>query len=128
MAKRMSDSALVDRARERQALKAQVAQLEDQVKAIDADIMAEFDRRQVDAVEHAGVKVRVLASTQKTFDVERAKSSLSQALFRRITMLVVSKPLVVAEVEAGRLSQDDVDGFTELSRSAPYVRVSGAAA
>lgn len=124
---KLTDQALATKATRYRELKAQASDLEAQAQAVQIELLHELDRRGADRVDLGGLKVSAITSTRTTYDTDKAKASLPAAVFRRITTVVVTKLALRAEVEAGRVSEDDVAAFSTETASSPYIRVAGAA-
>lgn len=121
-AERLSDDDLADKARRYAELKAEADDLNARAIALGIQIRGELAHRKTTEHDHAGVRTLVLASTRTTYDYDRAKARLGRGVTKLVTP-VIGKAAVLAGLEAGRLSEDDVAAFRETTTSEPYIRV-----
>lgn len=123
--RRATDEDLIAAGVRMRQLKADAAALEAEAHQLQLSILHELERRSADEVEHGGLKLRRVVSTRTTYDVEAARARLKPAQLRRLVVPGIQRPAVLAELESGRISGDDVAAFSVETSSAPYVRVSG---
>lgn len=118
-----SDATLVRRALAYKSLRDQARDLEAQAAVHRDAVVAELQARQTTLVEHAGAKIRLKASTTRTYDVDELRRQLSRAQLGRVTRLCADRVLIAAEIEAGRLSADLVAPAEHVRTGAPYIDV-----
>jgi hypothetical protein len=133
---KMTDAQLIDKAKREAELKAEIRKLSAEAKTIGEAVIAEVARRKsevttdkgdkVAGFERGGVRVLVLVSTTTTYDVDKARKKVGEGKFRKLAHWAISKKSVEACIEAGVITADDVEAFSEKSTSAPYLRTSTA--
>lgn len=120
----LTDARIADLGRRRDELKQQIAPLEQSVKDIDAELLAEFARRGTKSIDHAGVTVTRKASTRSRWLVDVAKTILRPGIFRSVSRTELDGDAVKAAHRAGRITDDQLAAIRVQNESAPYIVVS----
>lgn len=116
----LSNAKLIERARRYKELKAAAEKLDEAAKVERDAVIAELDRREVRTFEHAGVTVTKGQRTTTVYDPVAVKAKVKPSVWRRLVQVKVDHKTVVAEVEAGRLTHELLEGCSTRVRGAAY--------
>lgn len=105
-------------------LKAELAMLTLQVKAIQTKVIGWMEDSNISSIEINGKAVTIVRSKRSKFDAKAARNVLTDQMFEHVTERVVDSTKLKACVKAGLISPTELAWFEHTSDTAPYLRVS----
>ncbi len=124
----MTNAGIAHKALEYRRLRAEMKTLEKAAKELSDAVVAELAKREVDVLEHKGLRITVKAATRLTYDVEQLRHCVPGDVFGRVTRLVVDGPAMTTEIECGRVAAIDVGPASTETVGSSYIVVTGDAA
>lgn len=120
----LTDDELAARATDYRATKDIAERLAAQAKAIADELLAELARRKTTTIaDVGGWKIARRSKTTTSYDVDKAKATLTDYLWRRIAPRTVSRDILAAQVAANLITASQLATFATAAESAPWVDV-----
>lgn len=107
---------------ERIRLKGELESLEKRLKDLDAVVIAEFQKGNINKVETALGKVNLVTNHTVVWNEEVLQEILTMAQWKRIIVEKVDKARLEAELTVGRISADEVEVARSIKESKPFLR------
>ena len=123
---RLTDTQLAERAAEYKRLRAEEAAAKTLAESHRDVILDELAARRALSVSVGDYTVTAKSNRRTSYDVAAAKEILKPAQLRKISQVTILHASVQAEVQAGNLTQAEVDAFAKVEMSAPYLAVTAA--
>ena len=129
----LTDDDLIAKGVRHADLKAQARKLLDEASKLQDEVLADVARRKstvqttkgnmAAGFGQGGVRILVLTNPTTTYDPVAARKRVGEGRFRKIAHWVITKKSVDAALEAKVLTEEDVDAFSTVTPSEPFIRV-----
>jgi len=121
---KLTDKELATLARKREAVKEEMAELQDKYDKFSDKILTELEKRGTKAIEHDGVRIAYVQGKSTIYNFDAMKKSLPTPLLKKITKEVLDTSALQEMVQKGKISPAKLAKFTEIRENAPYPKIS----
>lgn len=125
----LSDRKMFELFRQREAMKAKIADINKRIKKRDEALLAEFERRGTKSLTdlETGEHITYVQSESVVYNSEELekrlrRSASGKTILARCQKTVIDMKAIAAEVQAGNIKPEIVAACSEVKKSAPYVR------
>lgn len=119
----MTDRKLASLAKQHETLRLQAAEIKTQMAELSQKIIDEMDHRGTRQLDTNGAKITVAQNETVKYNWSSLVRRLGRERAAKIQKQDVDKDLLAREVQAGRIDPVRVAQCSEISVSAPYIRV-----
>lgn len=124
--KRIPDVRLAEMAQEIDEMKSEKAELEEEIKSLEALVMAELERRGTHEIDTNGWTILRVQAERVQTDFEGVVERLPINIAKQCVKTVIDSKAVAALVNMGKISADLVSQYSKVVKNSPYLKVSRA--